>query len=406
MSLMYNSTNKIKFTSISEKYNFPDKAFKAMISKAHSELITYTCAHFKNTKKYKQQVVDALNTITYCIVDNRYVPCCDWDKTNPFDTMPKDISKAEVERVVGNILLTVEGIDWDITPTSDADVNIPDIDVMPEQKPTPTVASEIVHPEPVKIEQLVPVVVTTSAIKETQKEDLYILPPKNPQFDVEKPWLTQQDGPDKLIIYTTLPEVPAKQCDISITTNVNMLTDAELVALYPTKFFHTRAPILYEPVEGLDFDEELGVIIPIAGYTREELLDNIIRYPHFFQLKRLLSLDAEPKSFYMQIEIDGILYPIEEVWDSLPEAKIIPRQSEYIKEYIVRRYILECERGVPHNYKMFGTLDQFLTLIMPMEGYVKRGYTDTVGIARQCVNSRVSFLRSRNPILRRLGLNV
>ena len=73
---------------------------------------------------------------------------------------------------------------------------------------------------------------------------------------------------------------------------------------------------------------------------------------------------------------------------------------------MVRRYLLEEEAGVVHKYPMYGTLLPYLTLFMPPEEYIRRGYKDTLNIAKQCVASRVSFKQSRNPVLKRLNIHV
>ena len=58
--------NKIKFTAISEKYAVSN-IVKGKLSSAHAMLITYVVKHFKNTRKFKQDVVDALNLLTYAV---------------------------------------------------------------------------------------------------------------------------------------------------------------------------------------------------------------------------------------------------------------------------------------------------------------------------------------------------
>lgn len=395
---IYGPTNKIKFTAISERYKSPTK-HKAKISKLHSTLISYVCNHYTNTAKYRQKVTDALNILTYCVMDNE-VPPFDWTSESPLSTMP-DIDMDMVANILRDIYLTPEAIEWDISAT---DIQS-EVKVEPVQKPVVAESKPIVKKNPVDN-----IVVTQPEIKQqstnqgTQKEDLYIKSPMYPRFDYDKPWISQQDGLDKLVIYTTLPEIPTKQNEISITTDVNMISNSELMKLYPTKLIRTRSPIMYEPVEGLNIDSELGLILPIEGYTESQLIDNIIRYPHIYQIKRIVGESIQ--SFYTHIEVNNELLPIEEIWDSLPESQVIPKQSEFIKEYVVRRYILESEAGVSHTYNMYGTLLPYLTLFMPSDMYCARGYTDVVGMARQCVESRVSFKRSRNPILRRLGICV
>ena len=106
----------------------------------------------------------------------------------------------------------------------------------------------------------------------------------------------------------------------------------------------------------------------------------------------------------MEIELEGELYNTAEVWDTLPESKVIPRNSDFIKDYVIRRYLLEEEAGIEHKYKIHGTLEPFITLFMPPEMYAKRGYTDSLQIVKQCVRSRILYKRTTNPMLKRLGV--
>lgn len=425
MSRLYTSTNKIKFTNISDKYAV-NKSVKGKVSALHSLIITYVVEHFKDTKKYKQQVVDALNIITYALYADEPLPF-DWSVSNPLQNLPH-VDTEFVEDTLGDIFLTVEGIEWDVKPTdfengandmvnittacsqvsssttenqhhvAVAAGSIPQIDLKKsatnaytKAPSTSTVVSPIRHTRP-----------DTNVMAPTPKQDLYIQPPTVPQFDYSRPWIRGIDGADSLVIYTTLPEIPTKQNEISVTTDVTKMRYDELMRLYPNCIIHTRASVMYVETPGIELDNDIGLIFPIEGFTREQVIDNIIRYPHIFKLIRLV--DGQAYSFYSHIEIDGELKGTLDVWDNLPESKIIPRQAEFVKEYVVRRYLLERDvKGIKHNYPIFGTLDEFLTLFMPSDCYIKRGYVATEDIAKQCVLSRVSYKQSRNPVLRRLG---
>ena len=102
------------------------------------------------------------------------------------------------------------------------------------------------------------------------------------------------------------------------------------------------------------------------------------------------------------MEIDGELVDTLEVWDSLEISKWIPKQAEFIKEYVTRKYLMDIEyKGFVPKYPIYGTLDPYLTLFMPVGEYAKRGF-NVVDLARQCVKSRVSYKQSRSPILRRI----
>lgn len=380
MSRIYSATNKIKFTSISEIYKVK-RNVKSTLSDLHSSVITYVTGHFDGTNAYKQQVVRVLNILTYAVYASETLPS-NWRKNRPFENVP-DIDDDMIQEVLGDIYLTVDAIDWDV-PVVDYTS-----DMAKTAKFTPVI-SAIPTTEVVK----------DVTIKETPSTDLYIQAPEIPQFDVTKPWIQKQCGSDLMTIYTTLPEIPQRQRDISITTDVTKMSDTDLIKLYPNHFVRTRAPIMYEPQTNMDFDRNFGVILPIDDYSREQVVENIIKYPHLYKLAR--EQNNELVSFYAYMEIGGELVDTLEIWDKLEIAKWIPKQAEFIKEYIVRKYLMDIEyKGAEYKYPIFGTLDPYLTLFMPAEEYAKRGY-DIVDLAKKCVQSRVSYKQSRSPILRRI----
>lgn len=385
MSRVYSSTNRIKFTSISETYKV-HRSVKGRLGELHSSVIDYVIKHFDGTMSYKQKVVRVLNILTYALYASEPLPM-NWRKTAPFDNIP-DIDNDQIEEVLGDIYLTADAIDWDIA-------------IVDTVEPAPTVASSVTRFKPIE-PAITPSVQThkDASIIETPATDLYIQAPEIPQFDYSRPWVQKQCGADLLTIYTTLPEIPQRQRDISITTNVTKMTDSDLLKLYPNHFVHTRAPIMYTPQTNMDFDKDFGVILPIDDYSKEQVIENIIKYPHLYKLAR--EQNDELVSFYAYMEIDGELVDTLEVWDSLEISKWIPKQVEFIKEYIVRKYLMDIEyKGETFKYPIFGTLDPYLTLFMPASEYAKRGY-DVIKLARSCVQSRVSYKQSRSPVLRRI----
>lgn len=410
MSSIYNNRNKIKFTSISTNYKV-DKAYKGIIQKMHASIITYVCKNFKNTKKYKEQVVYLLNLVTYYAYSND-TPDSNWLVDNPFINVP-DVPSDYIESVLGDVLLTIDSIEWDVKPSdnyvpdysasSDAHKSSEHIDatrgvrINQNQNQNQKVNSNVSANTNTSVD-----FISNIVFSPTPKQDLYIQPPAVPQFDYSKPWLKTVHGADTLVIYTTLPEIPTKQNQISVTTDVTKMTSKELRRLYPNCIIRTRASVMYEPLDGVELDPDIGLILPIEGFTKEEIIDNIITYPHIFKLIR--EIDGTPYSFYSHIEIDGQLYGTLDVWDSLPESKILPRQAEFVKEYVVRRYLLERDiKHINHKYPLLGTFDKFLTLFMTPDDYIRRGYRDVDEIVKQCVTSRVSYKQSRNPIMRRLN---
>ena len=389
MSRVYSSINKIKFTNISETYKV-NRSVKSKLGTLHASVITYVIQHFDGTLAYKQKTVHVLNILTYALYASEPLPF-GWSTARPFDGVP-DIDEDLIEDVLGDVYLTVDAIDWDIQVVE-----------------APEVAPIGNSFRPASVVQVTPVTASAAApvkdvtVKETPSTDLYIQAPEIPQFDVTKPWVQKQCGSDLLTIYTTLPEIPLRQRDISITTDVTKMTDSDLMKLYPNHFVRTRAPIMYTPQTNMDFDKDFGVIPPIDDYSKDQVLDNIIKYPHLYKLAR--EQNNELVSFYAYMEIDGELRDTLEVWDSLEISKWIPKNAEFIKEYIVRKYLMDIEyKGAEFKYPIFGTLDPYLTLFMPATEYAKRGF-DVVDLAKKCVMSRVAYKQSRSPILRRIKEN-
>lgn len=386
----------------------------------HSLIITYVFSHYKNSRKYKQQIVNALNLVTYNVYNLDPTPFS-WDKSSPLTTIPNLPDEDSFLEVIGNIYLTVEGIDWsELKPTHDFLQDTDTQSAAPSTTKTSgqlnsnsnsnsssssnTFSSSPVASKPTQTHR-VNQLNQEAVIRVTPKQDLYIQPPSIPQFDYKKPWMKCIDGPDSLVIYTTLPEIPTRQNEISVTTDVNKMTRKELINLYPNQLIRTRASVMYEELEGVTLHPEFGLILPIEGYTQEQLVDNVVKYPHIFKLLR--EVNNEFYSFYTHIEVDGELVGILDIWDDLPEAKLLPRNKEFVKEYVVRRYLLERDiKHVEHKYPIHGTFDSFLTLFMPSDKYIQYGYNDVEELARQCVLSRVSYKQSRNPVIRRMMQHV
>jgi len=403
---IYSATNRIRFVDIPEKYAIP-RQYRAKQSEVHTHVVIYAVEHYKDTKKFRQKVVDALNYLTYCIMQNS-LPPIEWNPVDPLNTMP-DADMDEVKEAITSFYLTPEAIEWGLTPKEEEidlrspllTVAVPVTKIPEESKPLPRQINNTLNRplQEVRREQKLEPRKSTFA---TPKEDLYIQPPKCPRFDINKVWMSQMVGGDNLVIYTTLPEIPTKQNEVSITTNLARMTNEELLKLYPNQVIHTRHPNLYEHCKDIEYDEDLGCIIPIEGFTSAQVADNIIRYPHLFRLRKESNGEGEPTKFFSTIEISGELVPIEKVWDNLPESRIIPRDPEFVKEYVIRRYLLEEENGIRHRYHIVGSLDPFLTLFMSFQKYIERGYTDVIDIVKQCVAGRIRYKQSRSPILRRI----
>lgn len=379
----------VKFTQLPDKLIYPAR-IRAKLSTLHSDVITYVVSNFKNTAKYKRQVVDTLNTISVYIKNNDALPS-DWSVSNPLTNLEL-LDSSFCEDTLGNLCIKVKDIIWDVQESETDEQISTDTVVTAKTSSEDTVtSSKVVN---VKPKRDIGVVASP-----TPKENLYIKPPTIPQFDASKPWLQSQLNQNVYTIYESLPIIPVNQSQISVTTDVSKMTIMDMMKLYPNHFIRTRAATMYENHNGLTLDDDIGIILPIVGFSPTQVKDNIIKYPHIYKLTRYMN--NKFTSFYSNIEIDGELHDTLSIWDSLPDSKKMPRNSEFIKEYVVRRYLLERDiLGVEHKYPLFGTLEPFLTLFTTSDDYIRLGYTDVTDIAKQCVISRVSYKRSRNPILR------
>ena len=370
----------IKFTTISDRLPYPP-AIKGRLSSMHSDIIAYVSTHYDGTASYRQNVVNVMNTLSYLMISGDSMPV-NYKSSDPLNiaVVDDDISKP----VIGKLHLHSRSIDWDIEPSIQSDA-----------KPVETVKSiSYSDPEP-KMSDVI------KTVRPTPKDDLYLKPPIIAQFDFNKPYMQKMIGMDMYTIYTSIPEIPTKQNEISVTTNVDRMSYEDVMKLYPNQLIRTRSSALYEHIDGIDYDDRLGLILPVKGFTKKQIIDNIIRYPHIYKISKIV--DGEIVSFYTTIEIDGKLHKTLDVWDSLPEAKLIPKSSEFIKEYVIRRYLLERDvKKLNHAYPMYGKLSEFLTLFAPADEYIQMGYKNVAEIAKQCVKSRVEYKQSRNPVLRRL----
>lgn len=379
----------VKFTQLPDKLIYPAR-IRAKLSTLHSDVITYVVSNFKNTAKYKRQVVDTLNTISVYIKNNDALPS-DWSVSNPLTNLEL-LDSSFCEDTLGNLCIKVKDIIWDVQESEIDEQISTDTAVTAKTLSEDTVtSSKVVNVKPKRDIGIV--------VSPTPKENLYIKPPTIPQFDASKPWLQSQLNQNVYTIYESLPIIPVNQSQISVTTDVSKMTIMDMMKLYPNHFIRTRAATMYENHDGLTLDDDIGIILPIVGFSPIQVKDNIIKYPHIYKLTRYMN--NKFTSFYSNIEIDGELHDTLSIWDSLPDSKKMPRNSEFIKEYVVRRYLLERDiLGVEHKYPLFGTLEPFLTLFTTSDDYIRLGYTDVTDIAKQCVISRVSYKRSRNPILR------
>lgn len=373
---------KIKFTEIPDRLNYPP-AYKGQISTIHSKIVEAAADEYVGTFKQRQKIISVMNTVSAMIVSGDSISndMSGSQLIDQLDLMDEGLCKT----VLKSAYIVEKDIVWDL-----------------EVVTTPDDVSASTH-LPEVTQRVTPVPISAAQLDEapTPKEDLYLKPPSVPQMNIKQPWRASLIDNTPYVIYTSYPEIPTKQNEISCTTDVDKMTTKDLYHLFPNRLIQTRASSMYEYTPTLTYNESLGNVIPVLGYTDKQLIDNLIRYPHIFKLMR--KVNDEFVSFYSHIEIGGELHRVANIWNSLPESKVIPFSQEYIKEYVVRRYLLERDIShIQHKYPMYGTLDPFLTLFMPASMYVSFGYRNTLDIAKQCVQSRISYKQSRNPVLRRI----
>ena len=384
---------KIRFYDIPDRIKYPANC-QAKLTDLHNEIIQYASDNFSSKVSFKRSVIKAMNTVSYLLISGDTIPS-GWKPQNLTSGLP-DISEDSLKSKLKNCYVPQTSIDWSELVEADNDSIDPSIN---KDNESVRIDSEFSFKQIENSEQF-------AAVSHSEPEDLYLQGPLIPQIDTSKIYASGEIDGTKLVIYHSLPIVPTRQCEISITTDVSLLSERDLMKLYPDRRFYTRNSDLYRKVDGLYYEEGLGCVLPIKDFSRSQIIDNMIKYPHLENILRLgkSASGAKYVEFWKFIEIDGELHRTKDIWDSLPESSFIPKSKFFMEEYVIRRYLLERDvEGVNHRFKMFGSLDPFLTLFMDSDSYIRYGYKNVVEIARQCVFSRVSYKKSRNPILRRLG---
>lgn len=372
----------VEFSQIPARLQYP-RHIKGMLSSLHSDVVTYVSNIYDGSHELRSKTIRLLNTITRYVVEGDSFPEKWSSVKNPFENIEIE-DELTLKDQLNDLYINPKMVNWDIPIVSE-----------PARKSDAQKTTTPIVPQAKQTKQKI------RTYQETDKSDLYIQSPTVPQFDINKPWVSRVIDGTVYCIYTSIPEIPTKQNEISVTTDVTKMSDSQLLNLYPNNFIKTRSPVMYEARPEFKYHPQLGVILPIEGFTEDELVDNIVKYPHLFKLSKLK--DGEAISFYNTLELDGELLKISDIWKELPDTSKIPYNADFVKEYVVRRYLLERDlKGVKHAYPMYGDLSPFLTLFTTTSDYIHLGYTDVVEIARQCVESRVAYKRSRNPVLRRV----
>ncbi len=426
----------VRFTELVDRYKYPPK-LKAKISAYFSKIFEYVCDHYDGTSSFKRKAVRVFNSVAYFIINNEDF-WDSWDDSNILDCLPV-ISDDRLKQCLHESYLSSSSIKWDIDIVDDSDLSTkvthtsdagklsvvdPKLDSYLKDSKLSKLGIDIIEDASTYADEDVytnndtlPSDMLSSKISASNKsysdptrpEDLFLQGPVIPKLDCTKIYKQGIVDGRKYVVYSSLPEIPKCQAQVSLTTDVSIMTDSELLNLYPNRRLYTRLQPLYEQLDRVSYDTFLGCILHISGFTRSQMIDNIIKYPHFENIVRQGKLKGNLKyvDFWKYIEIDGELYKTKDVWDTLEDTKRLPKIKAVMEDYVIRRYLLERDiNHIDHKYKMFGSLDPYLTLFMPAENYIQLGYTDVIEIAKQCVASRVSYKQSRNPVLRRLSENV
>lgn len=439
----------ILFSELPDKLNYP-KLHKR-ISTMHSDIVSYYLDMNCSFTKYDRLViVDMLNKASYKVLVNDFIPKYE-SAEELIDFLSSDVTdKDEIDDYLSRmpkLYVDYSCIKWDISESNESSYKLEDFNSnieVPNIQSSGYVENNVTdnvedNQDGNESESIDNVKYAESAVESVDEDahhssdisskindvesnpyvgpsinidrgsstqaDLSIQGPRVPRFDFNHPFLYQNDGSDTLAIYTTLPLIPNKQCQISCTTDINLMSDSDFNCLFPDTILRTRSDTMYNrkiaEENSLEYDDKVGILLPIDGFTIDQIRDNVVRYPHFFQLKKWSN--GKIVNFYSTVEIDGSLHRISDIWSILEDTKHLPKTKDFMKEYVVRRYLLERDNNkLEHKYPMLGSLDPFMTLFMPASEYVRYGYDDSISLAMNCVKSRVEYHRSRNPILRRL----
>ena len=443
MKLIYDINNQLNISQLIDNYELPQK-YRAKAMECYVCVYEYISDRWNNTLKQKREWVKDLNILTYMILSGDTFPIL-WDPHRPFEELIK-VSEDEVKDKLGEYYLTLDSIVWDVQivfpeetvkridqavetvqKSRQAEMNM----ISDRHTITSTTANRpvsnykkanVAHSADLKV-QTVDQVNLKTANKLTTMDEIMLDPgfPYFPNVDFNDYWILGEDEfGEEYGIPKSLPLIPQCQADISVTTDVNLMVDSDLLKLYPNHIMKLRSTFMYQHYEKeypkLEYDDDLGIIFPIAGYTLNDVRENILKYPDIINMglgrigkKRISESSVQSEvvweEFHKRIEINGKLELVtKSLWESLPELRILPPNRAFQQEYVVRKYLIERDNGISHEKDIFGALYPFTTLFMPQEEYIKKGYKDTVELARRCVKSRVCYLRSRNPMLRRLGL--
>lgn len=426
----------IDFISLPNYYRLlcRHKNVGAKIETAVADIVSKNCRSL-NTRKSRIAICDLLNRVVYQYISDpsyKYV-----------EGEVPDVGDIDIEQELGDLFITINKVDFDSCPVEDAILEDENESLsnqsgaVSSSKENIQGASRSEPDEHIDLDNVSVVDLMLESQQECKEEELHIPPGYElfyadttsdgyqvsqdrsdislltstmPAIDCTQIYLKSLDLAGRPInVYPTLPTIPTNQCEVSATTNIDTMIDMDFLKMFPDEVIRARHPMMYgtftdvvnvhgDPME-IEVDEVLGYIPVINGYTREQIIDNIIKYPQFTYWYRQEGRDRTPFTKY--VEIGGELVPRMKWLRESKDADLnnVPGNEYFIKDYMYRKYILDEEYGgIIHKYPPFGTYGPFMSLFMPKELYHKFGYKDVASIGRQCVQNRIDFFRSRNPL--------
>ncbi len=445
MKLRYNSNNQLNLSQLIDNYEIPYiYKMRAVLTHMYDHVYSVISDNYNDSVSAKKNYVKQINTLTYFLFKQDNMPL-GWNRESPFLKLP-DLDEDELSKVLGEYYLEPTSIVWDVPSylplqtverinqavetvakareaekqniKENHSVRVSSTNrLLKSTEPQPAIVSQ---PE-LKVQSRDNVDMQ-SANKLTSMDDILLDPgfPYFPRVDFNNYWIIVKDTDgEEYGIPRSLPIIPECQSDITATTEFNKMVNSDFMKLYPNHIMKLRSSAMYQKYEGydcLEYDDDLGIIFPIKGFTREQVVDSIIKYPDIINIglgrlgkKKKYPNDSNPdtiwEELHTRIEIDGeLLLVTRTLWENTEELNKLPPNKAFQQEYIVRKYLLEKDNNIHHEKEAFGETYPFITLFMRPEDYIKRGYSDVLDIAKQCVKSRVFYYRSRNAMLRRLGI--
>lgn len=231
------------------------------------------------------------------------------------------------------------------------------------------------------------------------------LSPNVHRFDDSKIWkvVNLPDG-RTMTFYKSLPEVPELQYHVNVTTDTSIIKDSDYIHLFPTENLKPRFEWMYKQIDNCYYHPAIGSVLPIEGYTEQQCIDNVIKYPYLTGLNRRYDDERGRVPLWAEVEVGEELVYALKVWDTLPVSRLLPHSRKIVCEYFYRKYLLDMDYHPERiHFPMEGVIRPYLMLFLTEDTYTSLGYLDHLDMSKQCVQSRIDYIRSRNPILRQIN---